>query len=69
MLLGRTLISKAGDRYTIANEGWNADLEACKPVVFYLLGTTDILATEITAPSNYAVNGESGGVVDGRPLL
>jgi hypothetical protein len=67
-VVGATLISKAGDRYTIANEGWNADLEAGKPVVFYLLGTTDTLATEITAPSNYAVNGERGGVVDGVPF-
>ena len=67
-VVGATLISKDGDRYTIANEGWNADLEAGKPVVFYLLGTTDILATEIAAPSNYAVNGEGGDVVAGAPF-
>lgn len=64
---GATLISRDGDRYAVANEGWNADLEPGKKHAFYLIGSTDILATEIQAPRNYSVNGIEVGDVTGLP--
>ena len=59
---GATLVTQDGNRYTIANEGWNADLKIGKSLVFYLLGSTDIRASEIEAPSSYSFNGYGDGV-------
>ena len=65
---GASLLSRDGGRYTIANEGWNADLEAGKSVVFHLLGSTDLPPSELVAPGNYAVNGRGvGGLADDGP--
>lgn len=58
---GATLVSNDGGRYVIANEGWNNDLEAGRPLVFHLLGSTDIRANEIGAPTNYTINGKVVG--------
>ncbi len=58
---GATLVSNDGGRYVIANEGWNNDLETGRSLVFHLLGSTNIHATEIDAPTNYAINGKAVG--------
>jgi len=65
---GASLLSRDGGRYTIANEGWNADLEAGKSLVFHLLGSTDLPPSELGAPGSYAVNGRGvAGLADGGP--
>lgn len=61
---GAALVSQEGTRYVIANEGWNADLKAGKPLVFYLLGSTGIRASEIEPPNNYAINDYGDGGID-----
>ena len=64
---GATLISRDGDRYSVSNEGWNADIESGKTLVFYLIGSTDVPATEIEAPVNYVVNGREVSAAIGEP--
>lgn len=64
---GATLVSRDGNRYSVANEGWNADIESGKAIAFYLIGTTDVPATEIDAPVTYAVNETEVSGVTGGP--
>ena len=53
------IVARDGDRYTIENAGWNADLAAGQTVAFGFIGAGDS-----TAPSNFLVNGEP---IDGLP--
>ena len=53
-----TVVAREGDRYTIANAGWNADLEAGRSVAFGFIGSPDVSGASVEAPVGYQVNGE-----------
>jgi hypothetical protein len=53
-----TVVAREGDRYTIANAGWNADLEAGRSVAFGFIGSPDVSGASVDAPVGYQVNGE-----------
>ena len=55
---GGTIIGREGNRYTIANEGWNSNLEAGRSILFSFIGSTDTPVAELDSPASYAVNGE-----------
>ncbi|MDO7681739.1 MAG: cellulose binding domain-containing protein [Pirellulales bacterium] len=56
---GATIVAREGDRYTIANEGWNANLEAGRSVAFGFIGSASIPAAQLASPVNYVINGEA----------
>ncbi|MDG1991163.1 MAG: cellulose binding domain-containing protein, partial [Pirellulales bacterium] len=62
-----TIVAREGDRYTIANAGWNADLEAGRSVAFGFIGSADVSGTNVSAPVNYSVNGDPIDDVGGTP--
>ena len=62
-----TIVAREGDRYTIANAGWNADLEAGRSVAFGFIGSADVSGTNVAPPENYLVNGEPIDDVGGTP--
>jgi len=62
-----TIVAREGDRYTIANAGWNADLEAGRSVAFGFIGSADVSGTNVAPPENYLVNGEPIDDVSGTP--
>ncbi len=53
-----TVVAREGDRYTIANAGWNADLEAGRSVAFGFIGSPDVSGASVAAPVVGQVNGE-----------
>ncbi|MEC7294463.1 MAG: cellulose binding domain-containing protein, partial [Planctomycetota bacterium] len=53
-----TIVAREGDRYTIANAGWNADLEAGRSVAFGFIGSADVSGANVAPPANYLVNGD-----------
>ena len=54
-----TIVAREGDRYTIANAGWNADLEAGRSVAFGFIGSPDISGFKCRCRcANYSVNGD-----------
>jgi len=53
------IVARDGDRYTIENAGWNADLAAGQTVAFGFIGAGDS-----SAPTNFLINGEP---IDGLP--
>ena len=53
-----TIVAREGDRYTIANAGWNADLEAGRSVAFGFIGSADVSGANVAPPANYSVNGD-----------
>ena len=55
---GATIIGREGNRYSIANEGWNSNLEVGRSILFGFIGSTDTPVAELNSPANYAVNGE-----------
>ena len=62
-----TIVAREGDRYTIANAGWNADLEAGRSVAFGFIGSADVSGANVAAPVNYSVNGDPIDDVGGTP--
>ena len=62
-----TIVAREGDRYTIANAGWNADLEAGRSVAFGFIGSADVSGVNVAAPVNYSVNGDPIDNVGGTP--
>ena len=62
-----TIVAREGDRYTIANAGWNADLEAGRSVAFGFIGSADVSGTNVAPPENYLVNGEPIDDMGGTP--
>ena len=53
------IVARDGDRYTIENAGWNADLAVGQTVAFGFIGAGDT-----SAPTNFLINGEP---IDGLP--
>ena len=52
-----TILERNGDRYTIANDGWHADLEAGRSVAFSFLGAIDAPSEVPPTPTGYVLNG------------
>ena len=63
-----TVVAREGDRYTIANAGWNADLEAGRSVAFGFIGSPDVSGASVAAPVGYQVNGEPMSMIMSAPL-
>ncbi len=55
---GAAIVSRDGDHYTIANEGWNAELEGGRSVAFGFIGSANVPVADLVAPVNYRINGE-----------
>ena len=64
-----TVVAREGDRYTIANAGWNANLEAGRSVAFGFIGSADVSGASVAAPINYQVNGDPVDDNVGTPPL
>ena len=52
-----TILDRNGDRYTIANDGWHADLEAGRTLAFSFLGVIDAPTEVALTPTDYVLNG------------